>query len=57
MENWIRALVDGTQAIKYGAMGNRTPGGFSAMDPTGAPYLLPSTGPGQPFPLHGPARP
>jgi hypothetical protein len=46
VENFIRALVDGTHAIRYGGIVRATPGGMSPMDPTGGGYLFtaPTTG-------------
>lgn len=51
MEGFIRALVDGSQAIQYNNMVKQTPGGVSAMDPSGMSYMFDTT------PGGGPARP
>lgn len=54
VENFVRALIDGTNTIKYRNMVSQTPGGTSPMDPTGGGYLFAfPTSPGG----AGPARP
>lgn len=48
MEGFIRALVDGSQAINNNSMRAAVPGGINAMDPNMMPFEIPGAGPARP---------
>jgi hypothetical protein len=40
VENFVRSLIDGAQAIRFSSMGAQANGGFSPMDPSGGGYMF-----------------